>query len=98
MENMDIPLIVGTFECEDANELLLSLINYKIQYHQFRHFSVQERFGIDDATSQTRMRELASARLEIMEYLELAKSLNCLVTVRSTLSIKLSPRPQALRA
>ncbi|OJV20554.1 MAG: hypothetical protein BGO21_08255 [Dyadobacter sp. 50-39] len=98
MENMDVPLIAGTFECEDANELLLSLINYKIQFHQFRHFSAQERFGVNDEVSQTRMRELAKARLEIIEYLDLAKSLNCLVSVQSTLSIKLLPRAQPLRA
>jgi len=98
MENVDIPLIAGTFECEDANELLLSLINYKIQFHEFRHFSLQERFGVNDAVSQTRIHELASARLKIIAYVELAKSLNCQVCVHSNLSISLSPQPLPLRA
>lgn len=89
MENADIPLISGTFECDDARDLLLGLINQKIQYHHLKNFSMQERFGIVEAKSESRIQELSKARLHISEHLLLAQSLGCKVSVNATISIQL---------
>ncbi|WP_159466764.1 hypothetical protein [Dyadobacter sp. 3J3] len=91
MENGDITLISGIYEFDDARDVLLSLINQKISFHNLRNFSMQERFGINDSTSESNIEILIKARLEIMDYLVLAKSLGCLLSVQSTISIQLLP-------
>ena len=95
MENGEFNLISGVFEFEDAREVLLSLINQKISFHNLRNFSMQERFGINDGVSEFKIQELFKVRLAIMEYLLLAKSLGCKLSVHSNISIQLlSPTPQ----
>jgi hypothetical protein len=91
MENAEISLISGVFESDDARDLLLSLVNQKIQYHQLKSFSLQERYGIADIYSESRIKELALARLDINEYTELAKSLGCRLSVKATIFIELLP-------
>lgn len=91
MENSDVTLISGIFECEDARDILLSLINQKISFHKLRNFSMQERFGRNDVFSESKIEELTKARLEIINYILLANSLGCKLAVHSTISMQLQP-------
>lgn len=83
MENAEISLISGVFESDDARDLLLGLINQKIQYHQLKNFSQQERYGTVDNQSTSRIKELAQARLNVEEYTKLATSLGCTLSVHA---------------
>ncbi len=49
MKNNEVlSLIDGKFSATDARELLMNLFSSKIQFHQMKNFSSQERFGKDD--------------------------------------------------
>jgi hypothetical protein len=53
--NEQFNLINGEFSKEDAKEMLLKLINSKIQFHQAKNFSTNEMLGQDDANSIKRI-------------------------------------------
>lgn len=87
----NITLMSGVFEAEDARSILLNLIANNINFHALRSFSAQERLGVSDRVSELQIKELAKARIEILDVLLLAKSLGCKVTVDSTIRIQLLP-------
>lgn len=57
-----IDLIKGTFTPRDAREVLLSLLNSKIKFHQLKYWSSRERFGTPDAESEQRLKCLKESR------------------------------------
>ena len=53
-----LKLIDGTFKAEDAVNVLLGLVSYKINYHQNELFLHKEQFGSDVKNSEKRITEL----------------------------------------
>ena len=43
----NIKLIEGNFNPDEAKEVLLSLFNHKIQFHEAKNFSSEIRFGVE---------------------------------------------------
>ncbi|QSE96422.1 hypothetical protein [Fulvivirga lutea] len=60
-------LIKGVFEPEEAKEILLYLIDGKIQFHQNRIFSDKIRFGTENKASVARIAELENTREQILK-------------------------------
>ena len=88
MEN--IVLVNGTFTPGEAQELLLALLNSKINFHNTKDFSSRERFGKPDAHSQERLKHLKEARERVItEFSKLAEHGNEIksVTLNSVIEI-----------
>ena len=64
----EFKLIDSSFTNEEAKQVLLSLVNYKIQFHSHKVFSNDERFGLDDTFSKTRIVELEEIRDNLLDY------------------------------
>lgn len=64
----EFKLIDSTFTNEEAKQVLLSLVNYKIQFHSQKVFSNDERFGMDDKYSKQRIVELEEIRDNLLDY------------------------------
>lgn len=64
----EFKLIDSTFTKEEAKQVLLSLVNYKIQFHSHKVFSNDERFGLDDKFSKSRIVELEGIRNQLLSY------------------------------
>lgn len=64
-----IELIKGTFSVPQAREVLLRLIEYKINFHERENFSSEIKKGSRDVTSLLRINELSASRKELLEYL-----------------------------
>lgn len=62
----NIVLVKGTFTPGEAQELLLALLNSKINFHNTKDFSSRERFGRPDANSQERLKHLKAARERVI--------------------------------
>ncbi|MEQ8926100.1 MAG: hypothetical protein RLO81_09830 [Fulvivirga sp.] len=60
-------LIKGVFEPEEAKEILLYLIDGKIQFHQNRIFSDRIRFGTENQDSLKRIEELKTTKENILK-------------------------------
>ena len=59
-------LIRGEFEADEAREVLLYLIDGKIQFHKKRIFSDRVRFGKENIDSKNRIKELETMREQIL--------------------------------
>lgn len=65
-ENETIDLINGTFTPSEAQELLLTLLNNKIDFHNKKNWSSRERFGKPDANSEQRLKYLRESRNKVV--------------------------------
>lgn len=70
MKNIEqFNLIDGKFSRSDAKEILLKLINSKIQFHEEKIFSLNERFGQNDKNSIKRIPILLESKSKIEAFL-----------------------------
>lgn len=60
-----IDLIKGTFTPGDARDILLDLLNNKINFHNMKTWSSRERFGKPDADSEQRLKQLEESRNKV---------------------------------
>lgn len=58
-------LVEGNFNCTEATEVLFSLINSKIKFHDLQSFGKKERSEIDNHHSDRRSKELKKVLEEI---------------------------------
>ncbi len=80
-------LIDGEFQQEEAREILMNVFSTKINFHQFKNFSSQERFGKEDETAIRRIPALKLEVLRLEKMLADAKSKNKKMIVRSEITI-----------
>lgn len=84
-----IKFINGTFNPDDAKEVLLNLITHKINFHSLKNFSSEERFGKSIEGSQKRIAELRESKEKIVSLVEFAIKENKNIDVVSTIEITL---------
>ena len=82
-------LIDGTFETEEARNLLLELISYKINFHAKEKFSNQERFGKDVLNSAKRIEELKQEETAMRKLLNHAKDENLKLNIKCNIEIEI---------
>jgi isocitrate dehydrogenase len=70
--SLEFELISGSFDMDQARELLLNLLTDKINFHNRRNFSAQERTGQTDPVSEVRIAELTMARERLIQELHRA--------------------------
>lgn len=58
-------LIEGTFKPEEAREILLQLLDSKINFHNLKNWSSRERFGKPEADSEEKLKNLQESRRKI---------------------------------
>ncbi|GEM_PF-190780 len=84
-----IHFIEGTFQPQDAKEILMTLVNDKINFHTKRNFSAMERFNVEDELSQKRLPELVKIRETVSNIMKEAAEKNKIVKVHSMIHITL---------
>lgn len=77
-----LDLINGTFENEDAKEILRNLFEYKVNYHKLRNFNSQIRFGRQDEHSVERAFELKQSLDRMIEFFAKEKSKSFRITAK----------------
>jgi hypothetical protein len=82
-----IKLIDGTYSGIEAAEILLSVIDDKIRFHEVKKFSFSIRFGIDSVESVKRLKELKEDRKKITTIIEKQKDNNVEFTISSSINI-----------
>jgi hypothetical protein len=91
MENKELnfKLIDGEFSAEEAQKILMSLINNKIDFHNLVAFSNHIRFNGDVNGSKKRIEELTKTREEIAEITKKANLEGYYFAIKSTISLEL---------
>lgn len=85
----DFKFIDGVFTFDDADKLLIALLNYKIDYHNREDFSNHIRFNQEMEHSKVRIQELIATKDEIKHVIASAKEKNKKLVINSTLTIRL---------
>lgn len=88
--NKEYKLIDGIFTSEEAERVLSTLFNYKIDYHNREDFSNHIRFNKDIEHSKKRIKELNETKDAIKELIKLSKLKNTNLTIHSIISIQLN--------
>lgn len=82
-------LISGDFSPEEANKIIMTLINSKIDFHNLFAFSNHIRFNNDLNTSKKRIEELTTTKDEITELIKKGIKRGCNFRIKSSISIEL---------
>ena len=82
-----IDLIKGTFTPREAQELLLELLNSKINFHNRKDFSSRERFGKPDAEAVQKLHHLTESRNKVRTLISQLINEEKSVTLNSTIEI-----------
>ncbi|MGF1639248.1 MAG: hypothetical protein ACFCUU_19380 [Cyclobacteriaceae bacterium] len=88
--NDTLTLINGTFTTDEATQILTNVFTAKIEYHQLKNLSSQERFGKDDKTASERIPDLKMNLEKLKEIISEAKATNKEVVIHSEIKISLS--------
>jgi hypothetical protein len=88
-KEQDFKFIDGVFTFDDADKLLIALLNYKIDYHNREDFSNHIRFNQEMTHSKVRIQELIATKDEIKQVIASAKEKNKKLVINSTLTIRL---------
>lgn len=88
VQNENYSLIDGTFDYDDAREILLTLYQAKINFHKLKAWSKSERgdVGIDEHTA--RVLELEMARDRIKDVLKEKMDVNGKVKINCAVSVE----------
>ena len=90
MKNTEIlTLIDGDFTSDEAKEILLKMISFKINFYNIKNWSSHERFGCDDEDAQKRLSALKKESEILQSVLSEAKIKNVKLCVKSEVNITL---------
>ena len=90
MKNTEtLTMIEGNFTHDEAKELLMNMFSSKINFHNIKNWSSNERFGMDDEIAQKRIPELRKEILKLLEILSEAKAKNRRLIITSEINITL---------
>ncbi len=91
MNNIEkLTFIEGTFSDAEAKEILINVFTQKINFHQMKNFSSQERFGKVDAAASKRIIELKKGLGQAMSIVDEAKKNNLKLNISSEINISVS--------
>ena len=93
MKNTEkLNLIDGVFSQSEAKEILMSLFKSKINFHNIKNWSSNERFGKDDEIAQEKIPKLKEEIEKLQLILSEAKIQNKNLIVSSEINIILVDR------
>lgn len=84
-----LKLIEGEFSDEEAKEILTSIFSSKINFHNIKNWSSNERYGTDDEIAQKRVPELRKEMEKLLELLSDAKAKKRRLVITSEINITL---------
>ncbi|MCS6975342.1 MAG: hypothetical protein N2044_01995 [Cyclobacteriaceae bacterium] len=84
-----VKLVDGLFSAEEAREILLNLIQCKIQYHEMNNFSSLEQHGKPDTIAQYRLPELRAEQEKVKQLTNAAAQKRCILKITSAIRIEL---------
>ena len=84
-----LKIIDGNYTFEDAKDILMNMFLSKINFHNIKNWSSQERFGKPDETAKIRVPELRNEMQKLEEILKEAKTKNKKLIIHSEINISM---------
>ena len=88
-QDQNFKLIDGIFTAEEAEKVLTTLLNYKIDYHNREDFSNHIRFNQSIEHSKKRIQELYSTKDDIKKMIQESKKEGFNLIINSNITIRL---------
>ena len=88
-QDQNFKLIDGIFTAEEAEKVLTTLLNYKIDYHNREDFSNHIRFNQSIEHSKKRIQELCSTKDDIKKMIQESKKEGFNLIINSNITIRL---------
>lgn len=88
-EKSSYRLISGSFSPADAREVLMVVIDDKINFHRRKNWSRRERFGEVDAAGVKRIDELLHTRADLSQLIEDAAAAGMTLRINCDIDIQL---------
>lgn len=88
MKNQHVfKLIDGDFSTRESREILQNIFSKKIQFHQIKNLSSQERFGLEDKNALIRIPQLKKSIEKILKIIETAEKKGKQLEIKSEIVI-----------
>jgi len=84
-----LKIIDGKYNFEEAEDILMNMFLSKINFHNLKNLSSQERFGKLDENAQTRIPALKKEIKKLKEILNEAKVNNKKLVIQSEINISM---------
>ncbi len=91
-DTRNFTLISGEFFPDEASQLLMTLIEDKISFHQRNNWSRRERFGEVDAASTRRISELRQTKEDLARVVEEAAAAGMKLSISGNIEIAFTPQ------
>ncbi len=83
-------IVEGEFTPSETAEVLFTLINDKIRFHNLKISEITERFGGDTSHSERRIKELQASKEQIKDMILTARDLGQTIEINGTIELKVS--------
>jgi|AntRauTorckE6833_2_1112554.scaffolds.fasta_scaffold03033_4 hypothetical protein len=90
-ESREYKLVSGVFSPDDARQVLLSLIDYKISFHQRKILSHRELFGTTDTFAELRIVELERTKSDFEALVKQLLDTDTELSINCDIEINLMP-------
>jgi len=87
---LSFDLIRGEYTAEEAREILLYLLNKKINFHEIRIISDLERLGEINPESEIRIERLRKARESVRSFIKQAEGTHKLLKITSVTQMEIA--------
>ncbi|MGK7392502.1 MAG: hypothetical protein ACNS60_19260 [Candidatus Cyclobacteriaceae bacterium M2_1C_046] len=87
-------LITGHFSPSEAKEILLTMVDTKINFHKIKSLSSMIRCNEPDVESEIRIQALKESKKQILEAIQHAADNNYNLKVESTIDLTFEPKDQ----
>lgn len=88
-EKIEVSLIEGQFDPNEALDILQNLISQKVNFHLVRNFNSEVRFGVKEKKSLDRIKALQEANIEIQEVIQKAAKEGQNLSIKANIQIEL---------
>ena len=90
-KKQEFKLIEGEFTPQDAKEVLTNLYSSKINFHQMKNFSANERFGKNDELASKKIPKLKESLAVISAIIQKADEKNKILVITAIVKVELIP-------
>lgn len=88
-KNETLTIIEENFTSDEAKDVIMNLFSSKLNYHQIKNWSSQEKFGKNDEIAQEKIPALKNEMKRFEEILLEAKANNKKLVISSEINIEL---------
>lgn len=88
LQKHDYTLVKGTYKASEAQEILMSLITKKINFHELRNLGHHENYGEPDPASVKRIEELKKQRDHLLSVIQEAQENNKSIHIDSKITVQ----------